>query len=769
MKRALAAIVVVLVLLLGVVVWIGMSESNEPDAGATAPPPGPPRAVRNRAHAAADAAAPAEPEEEEAPPPADAASLAVHVFAGQDRKPLKGASVTVTDSECETWSVATDADGAALFATLPPGATEVRAESKGFLAATKTTVLAAKEQARAELTLERASALEGVLVEAATGAPIAEAEIEVVAKDDASGEERPLGDGRSDAKGQYRIDSLPVAGRVVIRVREPGRRPREFGIALGADAGVRIEVPREISGRLAGTVHRPDGLPSTTGSVALRRVAASPRDPPERVADCREDGAYTFDDIPLGVELVAVASAKSWADAAPTEPMTFEATAADRRHDFTLRRPATLTVNVPDPSTDTAKAMLVMVRFDDEDTASALSNGSGTVVRTDLVPGTHRVRVTSNGFLSVLRRVELPEGGKAEIDVVLVPGLEIRGRVLDAAGRGIPSAAMSAVPAEFHADSGALRKDIAQAALADERGEFQFTGLVAGRYRLIAYLGAGPSSAPQVVDAPASGLEFVLAPGTRISVRVVLPAGVAAPTSVAAIASGEEISPNLESTESVELRAEPRAWKESSTLEAEVAAGMKWLRILVPGCAPAVVPIRTDAGKTAALGEVRLDTATTVKGRVLDSKGAGLAGVSVWSTLASPAAAVRTGDDGSFEVRGLAPGSAIVRAQTEVGYGAAAGDAGGAPVTIEFRPFGTLTGLVTDIDGVAIKAATVVARGGFSASPLDAGRVYTAAAGDDGRFRVRVPSGRVRVSAGGEWTETTVPEGGEVSVTVRRP
>ena len=767
MRRALAAIVAVLVLLLGVAVWIGMSETSEPDADATAPPPGPPRAVRKRMHAPTDVTAPAAPEAEEPAPPADAASLAVRVLAGEAGAPMKGASVTVTDADCETWSVATDADGAALFGALPPGATEVRAESKGLLAATKTIVLAAKQEARTELTLERASALEGVLVDAATGAPIADAEIEVVAKDDASGEERPLGDGRSDEKGQYRIDSLPVAGRVVLRVREPGRRPREFGVALGADAGVRIEVPREISGRLAGTVRQPEGLAASTASVALRRVAASPRDPPERVADCREDGAYAFDDIPLGVELVAVASAKDWADAMPTEPMTFGPAAADRRHDFTLRRPATLTVKVPDPSTDAAKAMLVMVRFDDEQVASALSNGSGTVLRSDLTPGTHRVRVTCNGFLPVERRVELPEGGTTEIEILLSPGLEIRGNVVDAAGKGIVGAAVYAIDPEVPDEAARVRHDLSQRAFVDDAGAFRFTGLAPGRYRLVAYLGTGPSSAPQIVAAPASGLRFVLAPGTRISLRLVLPAGVAAPASVAASASAEAFAPNLDSEDYVDLRPEPRAWRDRSTLEAEVAPGMAWLRVVVPGCAPAVLALRTDAGRTADLGEARLEPAVAVKGRVVDAKGEGVGGASVWPTLTG--AAVRTAADGSFEAGGMAPGAAIVRAEAAGRFGAAAAEAGGAPATVVLRPMGEIAGLVTDGDGVPVPDVAVALRHAFSDSPLDHGRAESVTTDREGRFRIRVASGRARLCAGGEWTEATVPEGGEVSVTVRRP
>jgi hypothetical protein len=772
LNRVVPAIVAVLLLLIGATVWIGGTDFDAPetDVSAAPPQPGPPRAVRKRVRATADAVAPATPEEEpEAPPPADAASLAVRVVASEGGKPVKAASVTVTDADCVTWTVATDADGAALVLGLPPGATEIRAEAKGLLAATKTIVLAAKVEGRAELTLGRATTLEGVLVDSVTGAPIADAEIEIVAKDEDTGEERPLGDGQTDEKGRYRLDSLPAAGRVTFRVREPGRVRREVALTLGSETGARIEVPRDVSGRLSGTVRNSDGAPLAKASVALRRVGASPRSAPERVADCGKDGSYVLHDVPLGVQLVAVASASGWADSVPTEPMTFGAAAADRHHDFTLRRPATLSVSVPQSREGGPQALLVMVRFDDEDTASALSTGSGTVVRSDLAPGTHRVRVTSNGFLPALRRVELPEGGSAEIEVVLVPGVEIRGRVLHAAGTGAATAAVSAVPADFPRDAGVLRKDVAQRAFTDESGEFAFTGLAAGRYRLVAYFGTGVPSAPQVVDAPASGLLFVLAPGTGLSLRVVLPQGASTSSDVAAIASVEEISPNLESEDSAELRAEPRSWKERSTFEAEVAAGMKWLRLVVPGYAPAVIPVHTDPGKTADLGEVRLEPPAAVKGRVVDSKGGEIAGASVWSTLGSAAAAVRSAADGTFEVGGLAPGAAIVRAQTEGGFGAAAADAGGEPVTIVVRPFGTISGVVVDEDGTVVPHAGVAARAGFSGSPLDRGRAYSASAGEDGSFSVRVPSGRVRVCAGGAWIETTVPPEGETEVKVQRP
>jgi protocatechuate 3,4-dioxygenase beta subunit len=767
-NRALAAIVALLVLLLGAAVWIGASSPEERDAGAGTTAPGPPRAVRKRARAPADATGPAATEEEpEAAPPADAALLAVRVLSGEGGAPVKGASVTVTDADCEAWSAATDADGAALFAGLPPGATELRAEAKGFLAATKTIVLAAKQEAHAELKLERASVLEGVLVDAASGVPIADAEIEVVATDD-DGQERLVGDGQTDATGRYHAESLPGAGRVVLRVREPGRRPREIAIALGTETGARVEVPREIAGRLSGTVRTPEGLPAATASVVLRRVAATPRDPPERVADCRKDGSYVFDDVPLGVELVAVASAEGSAAAVPTEPLTFDTAAAERRHDFTLRRPATLTVNVPNPSRPGGpQSLLVMVRFDDESAASALSSGSGTVLRSDLTPGTHRVRVTCNGFLPVERRVELPEGGKTEIEILLSPGLEIGGSVVDAAGKGVANAAVSAVDPELPDEAGRVRSDLSQRAFADYAGEFRFTGLQPGRYRLVAYFGTGPRSAPQVVSAPASGLRFVLAPGTKISLGLVLPAGVAAPASITASASAETFSPNLESADCVELRPEPLAWTAHRMLETEVAADMTWLRVLVPGCAPAVVALHTDAGNTADLGEVRLEPAVAVKGRVVDAKGEGASGVTVWATLTG--APVRTGADGSFEAGGLATGTAIVRAACVGWFGAATADAGGAPATIVLRRMGTIVGVVTDGDGVPVRDAVVAVRHGFSASPLDRGCSERVTSDGAGRFRFGAASGRVRVCAGGEWVEVTVPEDGEVAVTVRRP
>jgi hypothetical protein len=274
-------------------------------------------------------------------------------------------------------------------------------------------------------------------------------------------------------------------------------------------------------------------------------------------------------------------------------------------------------------------------------------------------------------------------------------------------------------------------------------------------------------SAPQIVSAPASGLVFVLAPGTKISLRLVLPAGVAAPASLTASASADTFSPNLESEDCVDLRPEPRAWKESSTLEAEVAAGVAWLRVLVPGCAPAVLAVRTDAGKTADLGEVRLEPAVTIKGRVVDTKGEGAGGASVWPTLTG--AAVRAAADGSFEAGGLAPGATIVRAHAEGRFGAAAADAGGAPATIVLRAMGAIVGVVTDGDGVPVRDVAVAVRHAFSDSPLDRGRAESATTDRDGRFRMRVASGRVRVCAGGEWVEVTVPEDGEVAVAVRRP
>ena len=98
-----------------------------------------------------------------------------------------------------------------------------------------------------------------------------------------------------------------------------------------------------------------------------------------------------------------------------------------------------------------------------------------------------------------------------------------------------------------------------------------------------------------------------------------------------------------------------------------------------------------------------------------------------------------------------------------------AADAGGAPATVVLHPTGTVAGVVADQNGVPVRDAVVAVRHGFSGSPLDRGQAESTSADAEGRFKLRVASGRVRVCAGGEWVETNVPEGGEAEVTVRRP
>ncbi len=400
----------------------------------------------------------------------------------------------------------------------------------------------------------------------------------------------------------------------------------------------------------------------------------------------------------------------------------------------------------------------------------------------------YRVEATSEGYApAVVRRSFIASRGRSEIELSLTltpSNAELRGVVL-CEDRPVGGAIVRAVVPSGGADAHSATARSA----AD--GTFTLRGLTAATYELTANANGHFARAPVAATA-----------GTETEVRVDL--GRTGSLSGRIVGGGgaapEEFTAKI-------LRVEGARGTTRAVRRALPGEGPGTFR--ATDLAPGRYVVEVDAGAAARttsdpieVGEaedvdgvvVRLAAGGEVVGRVVDAKGAPVAGVTVHLLppefdASSPVAEVlvlepylgrsaRTGADGRFDLPHVAAGRYGVRllgadggaafvpgVRVEEGEAADVGD-------VELAGAGRLSGVALDVDGRPLPRARVIAVSNGTASRR------SRLTDSDGRFDLGpLPAGAyvVNVEAADQWksfeftsdTPASVPAGGAVEVTVR--
>ncbi|HNS00147.1 MAG TPA: carboxypeptidase-like regulatory domain-containing protein [Planctomycetota bacterium] len=178
-----------------------------------------------------------------------------------------------------------------------------------------------------------------------------------------------------------------------------------------------------------------------------------------------------------------------------------------------------------------------------------------------VAPGVYDLRVESEAFPEfVLRGLRVGEGARvAGIDIVLEPGVEVRGTVRSPAGAPVEGARVRAAPArdadrEMGAERGSGREHrrgaegfdflAAGQGVSDKDGAFTLRGIAPGEYTIEAHHdGYAAARSPALAvreDAPPEPVALQLAKGLALSGSVVLPDGARAAGAVVALSGPEK-------------------------------------------------------------------------------------------------------------------------------------------------------------------------------------------------------------------------------------
>ncbi|MBV9493379.1 MAG: carboxypeptidase regulatory-like domain-containing protein [Acidobacteria bacterium] len=348
------------------------------------------------------------------------------------------------------------------------------------------------------------------------------------------------------------------------------------------------------------------------------------------------------------------------------------------------------------------------------DQGLAQSREDGTWEASGFEPGEAvRLAFSIEGYVDAARTIA-PAAADAQVDVTMHRGIAVSGRVVNAAGEGIPSAMVEGSSAAIGAGYPSTQTD--------ESGEFRFNALAPGRYDFTAETMETPKlkgtlSSVDVEKTREITIRAVEKPTGTITGRVVGIDPKAAMRMVQAINDEGDTEMAIVGAGGV-FRIE-RVPAGTVRVLAQVGDGNK-----MQSSRPKTVELA--AGGSANV-ELSIETPVALRGRVLRRE-TGLAGARLsFSGTSWASASATTGDDGTFAVE-LAPGEYDVEIRADAkAFPFQQHVVVDSPSTVDFRVDAASVAVSATAAGVPLSGVTVIA-----ARKGETHALATAVTGEDG-------------------------------------
>jgi protocatechuate 3,4-dioxygenase beta subunit len=338
------------------------------------------------------------------------------------------------------------------------------------------------------------------------------------------------------------------------------------------------------------------------------------------------------------------------------------------------------------------------------------SGPDGLVPMRGLPPGTYSMVATHPDYLpSEPQKVTVADGQTQKVTVALAPGAAIRGEVVDARGAPVAGASVSVLPR------------LAQPVTSNAQGHFELRALKPGRPFLVEARHPGYDQRERVQATPGEG-----------SVKVVMEAR--------SVFRGRVVASDGEPVRRFRLDEHDVS---SADGRFEVALPVAGDRVIVSVEAAGFEPLMVDKPAQPDLGDLVLERAPTVTGRVRDEGGGPVADAVVSCDACEDS--VMSGPDGTF-VLPSPPFVAKFNVSARKGKlsGSAPASREGTPTTVELvlKPATRLYGTVYQQDGRPAAGFQLEGVHGDRGEPLS---IVT---GPDGRYSVDVSPGHYRFALG---------------------
>jgi hypothetical protein len=672
----------------------------------------------------------------------------------QDGKPVADALVIVRALQHEAeppLTARTDAAGAFRIRLTAPGLVTVRVEAKGFAPQT----FEKQPPSPLHVRLARGAQISGVVRDAASGKPIEGALVESRSPGSETAPWEPGAgrvEARSDREGRFRLEGLGAARQ---RVRAAARG---YGAQLQTSVrpGTSIEFFLPPGAAVLGNVRDAQERPLSGALVELEESEGHGFQPAYRPVATDSHGHFEI----LGLEPGRFRLVARHPELAPALSGVFSlAEGSEEQVDLVLRAGVTVAGRLVGPDQRAVRGSVTLAEIDGQaapetltETAKAAAGENGRFRFTQLPPGNHALAVVAPGYTP--QRVEVAvEARPVDLgDVKLETGLVIEGRVVDGSRNPVPDAELEASPAAINRRIEEESAD--RSSRSDATGRFVIGGLSEGTYdvRAQAY-GFGRVVRP--IEAGAKGVSLVLEPAGSVTGLVV----------------DDAQNPVADFRVVAQVRRDEgdvRAWQRPYVKRITAADGRFVLEGVSSGTyvvdvsAPETVPLTVkdvlvQAGSASDIGRVVLRAGGTARGIVVDTEGAGVAGADVTvsaglgTRFVEPARTTTSGD-GSFTLRGVAPGRVeLVASHPSYADGRSAIEvdpaSGPAEVKIVMGHGARLQGSVRQRNGNPVPGVTIqpmpLGPDGQPRRPLDQYAIETS---QDGSFTIeRLPPGPVTV------------------------
>ena len=381
--------------------------------------------------------------------------------------------------------------------------------------------------------------------------------------------------------------------------------------------------------------------------------------------------------------------------------------------------------------------------------AEAATDPEGHATLAGLAKGDLSLRVTLPGFVPLWKDLKLEEADLDLGEVVLEPGLDLEGRVLDEAGQPVAGAHVS-----YGERPDALISGDETTATTNGNGGFVIPDLPrTGKLWLGARAdGMITESAVPVTLPPDEPVELHLRPARSLEGRVVDEAD-GSPIAGAMVDAHKSVQ---HSRSGVHFGVGQSSGHATSDDDGRfVIDGLESGRFDVRASMDGYRPVRVEAmipeQERARPVTLPLAEGLEIRGRLVDESDAPVVGVPVGCRAADSggyvggtASGAFTGPDGEFVHSGLAPGDYVLQAEGEGGARARAQAAAGArDVVLRLEPPGAVVVRVVDPDGDPVPGAEVAMR-------VASGRLTRQSDGNgEARFDA-IPPATVHVSARAE-------------------